>query len=173
MNKVFLTGRFANNPSSFATQKSSTPNSKFDIVVSDSRMVNESYFFPCVCFGSRANYINSYLKKGDFVIIEGRITRKKYTTKDGKINYSTDIIVDDIQLVSNSYSSYSNSKNNISDTNDSSDNELDEKISIDDAFVKNKNESTKSLQEENKKLLDDEDEDEAEYPLWMNEVDEN
>lgn len=163
MNKVILTGRFVANPASFATQ-SQTPNSKFDLAVSDSRMSSETYFFPCICFGSRANYINTYLKKGDFVIIEGRITRRKYTTREGKTNYSTDIVVDEIQLVSNNnYSNqYISSNNqNIQKISDSLNKDEGEKVSIDDAFENN------SLKQENDKenIADDE------YPSWMNELD--
>lgn len=162
MNKVILSGRFVANPVSFATQ-TQTPNSKFDLAVSDSRMSSETYFFPCVCFGTRANYINTYLKKGDFVIIEGRITRKKYTTREGKTNYGTDIVVDDIQLVSNINNSnqYNNNFANSRSNNKQLENE--EKVSIDDAFKNSLDESFKnnSLKEENDK---EEIENEEEFP---------
>lgn len=162
MNKVFLTGRVVANPASFAIQ-SDKPNSKFDLAVNDSWNTSETYFFPCKCFGSTAKFANSYLKKGDFVILEGRLTRRKYQTKDGKTAYSLDIYVDSIQPVSNS-----TSNNNVTEylnqyKTPTHNSKLGEKVSIDEAFDNEK--------KFNKMSNDTFENNEEKVPEWMDDMD--
>ena len=64
MNKVFLSGRLAANPTSFASTNAAAANAKFDLAVNDSRNKNETYFLPCIAFVPTANFTISYLKKG-------------------------------------------------------------------------------------------------------------
>ena len=147
MNKVFLSGRLTANPTTFASANANLSNARFDLAASDSRNNRETYFFPCVVFGVQANYVINYLKKGDFVIIEGRITRRNYTTKDGRTGTSTDIVVDNIQSVNNnssnqyrnpikdlaSSSAATNTFNSVSNQ-PTVGNMSEEKVSIDESF---------------------------------------
>lgn len=47
-----------------------------------------------IAFDKRADFVEKYVKKGTKLIVEGHISTGKYTDKDGRTNYTTDIIVD-------------------------------------------------------------------------------
>lgn len=167
MNKVFLSGRLTANPTSFASANTATANAKFDLAVNDSRNKNETYFLPCIAFGPTANFTISYLKKGDFVIVEGRITRRSYTSKDGKKLYSTDIVIENLQPVSepnrSSVISSNTTMNSTRNMNANITSKQDDKVSIDEAFIDEENNNlTKQNQVE--QTTDDE------LPDWMNDL---
>lgn len=52
-----------------------------------------------VLFGRQAEIAGEYLKKGRSVYIEGRLQTRKYTDKEGKDRYSTEIVGDRMQLL--------------------------------------------------------------------------
>ncbi len=169
MNKVFLSGRLVANPASFATA-SAQSTARFDLASNDSRNSKETYFFPCVAFGATANYIMNYCKKGDFIIIEGRITRRSYTTRDGKNGNSTDVIVDNVQSVSTASNKINYSTNIMGDKNDKDEPIANEekpisKFSIDDAFINDEEDDLKKANENENSSNDDE------FPGWMNNLD--
>lgn len=96
MNKVFLVGRFAADPQQFVTQNGITQ-SRVNVACSDNWNKNETYFFPCVAWQSTANFINTYLKKGDLVAIDGKLIRRSYVSKEGKTVYVTEIVIENIR----------------------------------------------------------------------------
>jgi single-strand DNA-binding protein len=51
-------------------------------------------------FGRLAEIVGQYLKKGSSVYIEGRLQTRKYTDKDGVEKYATDIIAENMQMLS-------------------------------------------------------------------------
>lgn len=50
-------------------------------------------------FGKLAEIAGEYLRKGSQVYVEGKLRTDKYTDKDGVVRYTTDIIVDDMQML--------------------------------------------------------------------------
>jgi single-strand DNA-binding protein len=52
-----------------------------------------------VAFGRTAEVAGEYLKKGRPVYLEGKLQTRKYTDKDGVERYSTEIVVDRMQLL--------------------------------------------------------------------------
>jgi len=50
-------------------------------------------------FGKIAEVVGKYLKKGSFVYIEGSIHTRKWTDKEGKDVYTTEIIANEMQLL--------------------------------------------------------------------------
>lgn len=98
MNKVFLVGRLVEDPKHFTTQKGHEQ-SRITIATQDNRVRTESYFFPCIAWQNSANFINTYLKKGDLVAIDGKLTRRSFTTRDGKTSYVTEIVIDTINSI--------------------------------------------------------------------------
>jgi len=52
-----------------------------------------------VLFGRIAEVAGEYLKKGGSCYIEGRLTTRKYTDKDGVEKYSTEVVGDRMQLL--------------------------------------------------------------------------
>ncbi|MGL4617300.1 MAG: single-stranded DNA-binding protein [Mycoplasmoidaceae bacterium] len=124
MNKIFIVGRLVSDPQPFVTQSGRLV-SNVTIACNDNTNKNETYFFPCVAWQTPAKFINTYLKKGDSVVIDGKLIRRSYVSKDGKNVYVTEIIIDLIKLVSsprrnqdnqyfenNQYNSFSNQKQN-------------------------------------------------------------
>ena len=49
-----------------------------------------------------AEIIGEYVKKGDPLFVEGRLKTRKWEGKDGKDNYTTEIIAENIQLLGSS-----------------------------------------------------------------------
>lgn len=102
MNRVVLAGRLTADPE---IRKSPNGNSvvRFSLVVNRKfKNANGQYevdYINCVAFKGTADTINSYVSKGDMLIVEGRIQTSKYTRVDGSTAYSTDIAVDGITLV--------------------------------------------------------------------------
>ena len=96
MNKVFLSGRITKDVSYHATE-TGTEIASFSIAVSAGP--EQTYFFNCVCFNSVANFVNSYLKKGSFLTLEGRLTTRKYETKNGGTNTVVEVLADRVESV--------------------------------------------------------------------------
>lgn len=101
MNKVFMVGRLASDPQQFVTQNGITQ-SRISIATSDNWNKNETYFFPCVAWQTTANFINTYLKKGDLVAVDGKLIRRSYISKEGKTVYVIEIVVETIKPLSSS-----------------------------------------------------------------------
>ena len=58
-----------------------------------------SDFIKIVAFGSTAEYIGNYLKKGKLVAINGRIQTGSYDDKDGKKVYTTEINCQSVEIL--------------------------------------------------------------------------
>lgn len=99
MNKVFMVGRLSQDPQQFVTQNGITQ-SRISIACNDSWNKNETYFFPCVAWQTTANFINSYLHKGDLVAIDGKLIRRSYVSKEGKTVYVVEVVVESIKPLS-------------------------------------------------------------------------
>lgn len=99
MNKVFLVGRLSADPILKTTNKG-IEFVNITVAVNDLRNKNDSYFLPCVGWNTTATFINQYLKKGDLVGIDGRITRRSYVNKEGKQTYVTEVVIDNINSLS-------------------------------------------------------------------------
>lgn len=116
MNKVFLTGYLATDPKQRITSNG-IEQSNFNIAVHDIRNYNESYFFPCVIWGKQAQFVNSNLKKGHLVSIDGRLTKRSYIDKDGKTVYIVEIACENVKSFNNrpsdTNSSYISNNNSI------------------------------------------------------------
>lgn len=99
MNKVFIVGRLGQDPQQFVTQNGITQ-SRISIASSDNWNKNETYFFPCVAWQSTANFINTYLHKGDLVAIDGKLIRRSYVSKEGKTVYVIEVVIESIKPLS-------------------------------------------------------------------------
>lgn len=59
----------------------------------------DSEFFNFVSWGANADYLNKYATKGSLVMIEGRLTSRKYEANDGIIKYVTEIVTEKAQIL--------------------------------------------------------------------------
>ena len=84
-NHVGLLGRLAQEPEIRYTQ-SGIPVASFDLAVqvpSKDKNTPPDYI-PITCWDKQAEFVGRYLTKGRQIIVEGRISTRKYTGSDGK-----------------------------------------------------------------------------------------
>ena len=100
-NSVTLYGHVANDPT--FGEKGDVKHARMSIgnsVYNTHKKERESSFFNLVAFNGRAEFMSKYFKKGDAVMVQGRIHTSKHeaTQPDGstKTHYNTDIIVSEI-----------------------------------------------------------------------------
>ena len=96
MNKVTLIGRLGKDP-----EMSYTPNglavTKFAIAVNHFTRLQggerqeETWWYNITAFGKQAETCNTFLKKGDKVYVDGRLTPRKYTDRNGVERVSLDV----------------------------------------------------------------------------------
>lgn len=85
LNHVILLGRLAQTP-----ELKTTPNGEmvtsFDLAVPVPGRDKDALpdYIPVVCWDQKADFVNRYLSKGRQIVVEGRLTVRKYTDKDGK-----------------------------------------------------------------------------------------
>lgn len=85
LNHVTLLGRMAQEPEIRYTT-SGTPVASFDLAVqvpSKDKNTPPDYI-PIVCWREQAEFCGRYLTKGRQIVVEGRISTRKYTGNDGK-----------------------------------------------------------------------------------------
>lgn len=56
-------------------------------------------FITCIAWNHTADFMASYLGKGALVSVDGRIQTGSYEGTDGKLVYTTDVIVDNLQAL--------------------------------------------------------------------------
>lgn len=59
----------------------------------------ESDFINCKAFKGNADYLVKYAHKGDRLAVEGRIQTGSYTKQDGTKVYTTDLMVDNVEVI--------------------------------------------------------------------------
>ncbi len=99
MNKVFLVGRATSDPQGSITSNGNTM-SRISLTVQDDYNKNQVYFFPCIAWQNQAKFINSYVKKGDLIAIDGRLSRTDYVNSKGDKVYNTNIIIENVKILS-------------------------------------------------------------------------
>ena len=78
---------------------------KFSIATSetykgeDGEKVTETQWHNLIAWGKQAEIVEKYLKKGNEVAIDGKISSRNYTDKDGVKRYVTEIIVNDLLMI--------------------------------------------------------------------------
>lgn len=65
---------------------------------SKGEMTEETTWHNLVVWGKQSEIVEKYVKKGERLIVEGRLTNRSYEAKDGSKRYITEIIVNDFLL---------------------------------------------------------------------------
>ena len=104
MNKIMLIGNLGKDP-----EMNYTPGglaiTKFSLAVSRNKKTStgerqeETDWFNIVAMDKRAEICNQYLHKGSKVYIEGRLTQRKYTDKNGIERWMVEVIVNDMEML--------------------------------------------------------------------------
>ena len=95
MNKLFLLGRLTRDPEVRYTQTSNIMVANFSLAVN--RPVKEEKkadFINIVSWGKIAEFVNKYFKKGQQIVVEGRIQTRNYENSEGKKIYVTEVIAE-------------------------------------------------------------------------------
>ena len=104
LNKIMLIGNLGRDPELQVTSDG-TPVTKFSLAVSRTynsstgERKEETEWFNIVAWRNLAEICEKYLHKGSKVYIEGRITQRKYTDRDGIQRTAVDVIANDVQFL--------------------------------------------------------------------------
>lgn len=98
MNRFQFLGRLTREPELRVMQNSNNKVTSFTLAVNrrftDSNGERKVDFFNLTAFGKLAEFFGKYYKKGQQVLVEGRIQTRSYEDKDGLKKYATDFIVE-------------------------------------------------------------------------------
>jgi single-strand DNA-binding protein len=104
MNKIMLIGNLGKDPEMNYTP-SGTAVTKFSLAVnrykksSTGERQEETEWFNIVAWDKLGETCNQYLHKGSKVYIEGRVSQRKYTDKNGIERYAFDVVASDMEML--------------------------------------------------------------------------
>lgn len=104
LNKIMLIGNLGRDPELQVTSDG-TPVTKFSLAVSRSyntksgERKEETEWFNIVAWDKLAETCEKYLHKGSKAFIEGRITQRKYTDRDGIQRTAVDVIASNMEIL--------------------------------------------------------------------------
>ena len=104
LNKIMLIGNLGRDPEMNVTSDG-TPFTKFTLAVnrrtksSSGERHEETEWFNIVAWRQLAETFNTYLHKGSKVYIEGRLTQRKYTDKNGVERTMIDVVASDFEFL--------------------------------------------------------------------------
>lgn len=94
INKLILQGRLCKQVDLRTTQNDNSVAS-FTIAWSEKYgQTEQTLFLNCVAWNNQAEFIRKYFKKGDMVVVEGKLTTRNYDDGNGDKKYVTELIVD-------------------------------------------------------------------------------
>ncbi|MFN4245186.1 MAG: single-stranded DNA-binding protein [Brevinematia bacterium] len=103
-NKVVIVGNLVKDPETLITQQGKTV-SRIRLAVDDSfKDKKRTYFFDIICWEGIGEIVGKYTKKGDKILIEGRLTQSTWKSRDQNGNEitktNTEIVAENILLLS-------------------------------------------------------------------------
>lgn len=104
-NKVILAGNLTRDPQ-LSMLPSNTPVAEFGMAINrrwktpDGQDREEVCFVDCSCFGRQAETLNKYMKKGNPLLVEGRLKFDSWEGKDGQKRSRLRVVVDHFQFLS-------------------------------------------------------------------------
>jgi single-strand DNA-binding protein len=102
VNKVIMVGIVGAEPTSAVTNKN-IPVANFTVGVKSGPKREDGSqtvdWHKCVTFSSSANFVSTYLKKGQVVYVEGSMRNEDFTDKQGVNRRVTKILADSVQIV--------------------------------------------------------------------------
>lgn len=104
-NKVQLIGRLGQDPE-IVTFNDGNKMAKFSLATDDSykdntgKKVERTYWHNIVVKGGLVAIVENYVNKGKEIAIEGKLTNRAWDDKDGTKRYITEILVNELLLLS-------------------------------------------------------------------------
>ena len=94
INKMILQGRLCKSVD-MRTTKNDNSVASFTIAWSEKYgQTEQSLFMNCVAWNNQAEFISKYFRKGDMVVVEGKLTTRSYEDGNGDKRYVTELIVE-------------------------------------------------------------------------------
>ena len=103
-NKVQLIGNLGNNPE-IINLDSGKKIAKFSIATNESyknakgEKIEDTQWHNLIAWGKTADIIEQFLKKGNEVAIEGKLTNRSYDDKEGNKRYVTEVVVNELLML--------------------------------------------------------------------------
>ena len=98
MNKFQLMGRLTRDPETRVIPNSNTQVTTFSLAVNrrfaDQNGERKTDFFNLTAFGKLAEFCSKYYRKGQQVLVEGRIQNRTWDDQNGQRRYATDFIIE-------------------------------------------------------------------------------
>lgn len=121
MNKVILMGRLTKDPEVRYTQNN-MPVANFSIAVSR-RFAKENDevkadFFNVIAWNKTGEFVGKYFKKGQQILVSGRIENRNWTDQQGVKHYATDIIAEEVDFAGSKIENNTNNKTENADITD-------------------------------------------------------
>ena len=131
MNRILIKGRLARDPETRYTQTTNTLVASFSVAV-NRRYAKEGEerqadFFNVTAWGKTGEFCSKYFKKGQEILIEGRLENRSWEDDQGQKHYATDIIAEQVEFCGSKKDNESN--NNSSEITNNAD------INVKDYFV--------------------------------------
>ena len=102
INVTVKSGRLGKDPET-KTLQSGQQVSSFSIAVTDYvKGESKTMWFNVVAWGKQSEFVEKYVKKGDFVIVNGKDTIREYTDNQGNKRFAYDIVANSIERVNTS-----------------------------------------------------------------------
>lgn len=102
LNQVFLIGRLTRDPELRFTPSGAAV-ANIGIAVNrrykgqDGEWVEEASFFNVVAWNKQAEFVNEYLRKGNQVLVDGRLQSRSWETPDGQKRSVVEVVANRIQ----------------------------------------------------------------------------
>jgi len=103
LNKAFIIGNLTRDPE-LKTLPSGSPVVSFGVATNrvwkdkQGQKQEDTQFHNIVAFGKQAEVMSQYLKKGNMVMVEGRIQTRVWDAQDGSKRNRTEIVVENFQF---------------------------------------------------------------------------
>lgn len=95
-NKVMIAGRLTSNPELKNTESGKAVCS-FDIAYN--RDKNTAYYFTCVAWEAKAEFVKTHFAKGSPIFVEGELTQRKWKDNNGNNRSVIEVRVTEIKFV--------------------------------------------------------------------------
>jgi single-strand DNA-binding protein len=66
---------------------------------SEGQKISETQWHNLVVWGRTASFVEKYLKKGNEIAVEGKLSHRSYEDKDGIKKYVTEVIVNEVLIL--------------------------------------------------------------------------
>lgn len=97
LNSVILLGRLTHDPE-LKMSSNQIPVVTFGVAVPREGKNSSADFIDCVAFRRTAEFVSSYFRKGQSIIIQGTLLSGSYTGQDGKTRKSLKVIVNNVSF---------------------------------------------------------------------------